>query len=210
MAYCLPSDLYLYGLPRGALASPGRLVESVSTADDALQLDGHGFDDGTVVQFRTAGGGALPSPLVASTDYHVIVVDDWHFQIAASAGGAAIDITTAGTTFAVYAPLPVAATLNKVSRMIDDMLPAHVVPLVEPYPDVVRMTCAELSAAELLALTGGTSVTLGATYDAARKRLERWARGVPVRGTNAPHPAQHAYAASSRPLPSWKRYGGIA
>lgn len=208
MAYCVASDLYLYGLPRGALASPGRLVGAASATTDTLELDGHGFDDDTALQFRTAGGGTLPSPIVEGTTYYAIVVDEWHFQIAASAGGAAIDLTTEGTTFTVYAPLPIASALEEGARMIDDMLPAHVVPLTSPYPDVIVMTNAQLAAAKLLALTGNASASLAATYDDARKRVERWARGVPVRGTNAPTGAQHAtYAATS--TSSWKTYGGI-
>jgi len=211
VAYCLASDLYLYGLPRGALASPGRLVESVDVSANTFELDAHGFDADTVVQFRTAGGGTLPAPVTTGVSYFAIVVDAWRFQIAATSGGAAIDITTAGTTFLVYAPLPIAAVLDKAARMIDDMLPAHVVPLTSPFPDVIVMTNAELAAAELLALTGGASVSLSATYDAARKRLERWARGVPVRGENAPTSSQNAIVGvSTRKQPAWKRYGGIA
>jgi len=211
VAYCLPSDLYLYGLPRGALASPGRLVEAVSTTDGTFELDAHGFADDTVVQFRTAGGGTLPTPIVAGTSYYVVAVDDWHFSVAASAGGSAIALTDEGTTFAVFAPLPITDAIAKASRMIDDMLPAHVVPLADPVADIIRMTAAELAASELLAMTGGASTSLTAVYDIARKRIERWARGVPVRGTNAPTSAQKAItSASSRPIPPWRRYGGIA
>ena len=210
MAYCSPNDLYLYGLPRGALSAPGRLVGTVDTASGTLELDAHGFDDDDVVMFRSAGGGTLPSPLVAATAYYVRAVDAWRFRVAASAGGAAITLASAGTTFVVYAALPIDATLDKVSRMIDDLLPAHVVPLTAPYPDVVVMTAAELAASELLALTGAASVSLTSVYDAARKRVERWARGVPVRGTNAPTTSQLAVSGTSAPLPAWRRYGGIA
>lgn len=212
MAYCVTADLYSYGLPRGALASPGVLVGTVSTADDTLELDGHGFDDGTTLQFRAVGGGTLPAPIVAGVDYYAIVVDAWRFQIAAISGGAAIDLTSTGTTFVVMAPLPIAATIEKVSRLIDDMLPAHVVPLTDPVAPIIRMTTAELAAAELLALTGKGSVSLTAIYDAARKRVERWSRNVEIRGTNAPPTAQRTLRSSAalRPLTPWKRYGGIA
>ena len=208
MTYCVASDLYKYGLPRGALASEGRLVDSVDTSADSMELNSHGFADDDEVQFRPAGGGTLPTGIVAGTSYYAIAVDPWHFQVASTAGGDAIDLTAEGTTFAVYAPLPIASAIAKASRMIDDMLPAHVVPMESPYPDVVAMTCAELAASDLLAMTGGSSVTLTTVYDAARKRLERWSRGVPIRGDNAPSTAQRATITTTRTVSSWRTYGG--
>ena len=211
MAYCLPADLYSYGLPYGALASPGRLVDSVSVAEDSITLDAHGFAAGTPVQFRAVGGGSLPDPVASGVTYYASPLDDWRFQVALTVDGAAIDLTTAGTTFQVYASLPVEATIEKASRRIDDMIPAHLVPLSDPVPDIVRMTAAELAAADLLAITGGASEALTAVYDRAQKRIARWARNVAIRGTNAPPTAQRSLSSvNARPAHAWKRYGGIA
>lgn len=214
MAYCLPADLYLYGLPRGALASSGRLADSANVADSTIALDAHGFATGDAVQVRPAAGGELPAPLTAATTYYAIAVDDWRFQLAATPGGSAITLTSAGSTFVVLAPLSIDAAIAKASRMIDDMLPAHVVPLADPVPDVVRMTAAELAAAWLLAQTGGESSTLTSVYDAARRRMERWSRGAELRGPNAPPSAQLSTgggATRARAAVSpWRRYGGIA
>jgi len=210
MTYCLAADLYLYGLPRGALASPGRLVDSVSVSGDTFELDAHGFETDAELQFRTAGGGGLPSPVAEGTSYYAIPSSDWAFQIAASEGGAAINLTTTGTTFLVLAPMPVTAAIAKASRMIDDMLPAHVIPLEDPVADIIRMTTAELAAADLLARTGGQSVSLTTIYDAARKRVERWARNAPVRGENAPPTAQRSARTSTTTASPWRTYGGIA
>jgi len=214
-SYCDATDLYLYGLPRGALASPARLVASASATTDTFELDGHGFEDDQPVQFRAVGGGSLPTGVSASTTYYAIKSSEWEFQIAATAGGSAIDLTTAGTTFAVLSPLPIDETIESVSRMVDDMCPAHLVPFEAPIPDVVSMTTAELAAAKLLALSGGSSASLTTIYDAARKRLERWAKGIPIRGDNAPSTSQHAVGGSASystasSLPPWRRYGGIA
>lgn len=211
MGYCVAGDLYKYGLPRGALAVPARLIASVDTTADTLELDAHGFDDDQAVQFRSVGGGTLPSPIAESSTYYVISTSDWEFQIAATAGGSAINLTTTGSTFAVLAPLPVSDTIEKASRMVDDMCPAHLVPFDSPYPDIVVMTTAELAASMLLALTGGESAPLTSIYDIARKRIDRWARGIPVRGDNAPSTSQKAYSgvATSSTLPDWRRYGGI-
>lgn len=191
---------------------PARLVAEADTAADTLELDAHGFSDDQAIQFRSVGGGSLPSPIAEATTYYVTSATDWTFQIAATVGGSAIDLTTAGTTFVVLAPLPVADVISKAERMVDDMAPAHAVPFASPVPDIVRMTTAELAAAELLAMTGGESASLTAVYDAARRRIERWARGIPIRGEAPPTTAQNAVTGtpSTTSLPDWRRYGGIA
>jgi hypothetical protein len=212
MAYCTANDLYVYGmLPRGALAVPARLVAEADTSTDTLELDAHGFEDDQAIQFRAVGGGTLPSPIVEATTYYVISTSDWRFQVSATEGGAALDLTTTGSTFAVLAPLPIAGAIENASRLIDDMCPAHIVPFEDPVPSVVRITTAELAANELLAMTGGASASLAVIYDAAQKRIARWSRGVPVRGTNAPPSAQRAVSGtpSTATLPDWRRYGGI-
>lgn len=213
MAYCSRGDLHAFGLPRGALPNPGRLIASVNTSADSLSLDVHGFEDDDPVTFRAEAGGSLPAPLVEGTTYYVVALTDSTFSVATSAGGSVIDLTSAGSAsrILVIAALPVEAAIDWASRIIDDLLPAHVVPLAEPYPEVVRMTCAELAAGKLLTFTGGTSASLTAMVDAATKRLERWAKGVPIRGDNAP---KAAGLASSTALPhsdpqGWRRYGGI-
>ena len=211
MGYCERSDLYLYGLPHGALVTPSRVVGSVDASADTLELDDHGYTTDDEIQFRTVGGGSLPTGLLEGTTYYAIRTSDWVFQVAASEGGAAVDFTSEGMTFVVFSPLPVAAIINKASRMVDDMLPAHTVPLSDPVPDIIKMTTAELAAAELLSLTGGESKNLTMVYDFARKRVDRWARGIPVRGTNAPSSIQSAVSVtrSGSSLPDWRRYGGI-
>ena len=103
-AYATTRDLYRYGLARGALAMPGRLVESSAAASDLLTLDGHGFVDGDAVLVRAAEGGTLSAPLAEGTTYYVLRQTDSTFKLAATDGGAAIDLTStslgAGATFA--------------------------------------------------------------------------------------------------------------
>jgi hypothetical protein len=179
--------LWDFGVPRGGIPNAGRLAPEppASVSSNAIELDGHGFASGDPVSFRAEGGGSLPLPLVEGTTYYAIPVGQNHFQVAASAGGAAIDLTTAGEGVVVLEPLPTEAAREYATALIYDMLPAHAVPLAEPYPPIVVMTCAELAAAKLAARSGSASVSLAATADAARKRLERWAQGVPLRGTGS-------------------------
>jgi len=204
VAYCEDADLWDFGVPRGSIPNPGRLAADppASASTDAIELDGHGFELDDPVTFRAEGGGSLPSPLVAGTTYYAIPAGESYFKVSATAGGAAIDLTTAGSGVVVNAPLPTEKAREFASALIDNMLPSHAVPLTAPYPPIIVMTCAELAAAKLAARSGAASVSLSATADAARKRLEGWAKGVPLRGTNtsAQTPTNLAQSAVAPPL----------
>ena len=100
--------------------------------------------------------------------------------------------------------------IRGVSAWIDDTLPAHVVPLPEPCPEVVRMTCAELVVWKMLARSGGASETFSEVSKEARIRLEKWARNVPIRGSNAPVAAGLSTASVARTdARGWTKYGGV-
>lgn len=186
-AYCSAADLYDAGLQRGALPSPGRLVAAINATTNVLSLDGHGFRDDAELLFRAETGGSMPSPLVAGTTYYAIVLTDATCQVAATAGGAAIDITTEGSLVVVSTPLPTQAAIEWASGMVDDFLPAHVVPLDAPYPAVVIAVTADLAVARLGVITGGSSADFIATkLAAAQKMLDRWAKGLPIRGAIVP------------------------
>lgn len=196
--YCTKDDLYEAGLQRGALPNPGRLVAAVDIATDTLTLDGHGFRADAELLFRAEAGGSLPSPLVAGTTYYALVVSDATFRVSATAGGSAINLTTAGSLIVVSTPVPFTAAIRRASALVDDMLPAHVVPLTAPYPVVVVAVTADLAIAVLGALTGGSSadfVTL--KLAGAQKILDRWGKGIPIRGANAPPGAGLAAVAAT-------------
>lgn len=75
----------------------GMLVPfTANPATDVLTAAGHGFADADITQAVTIGG-TLPTGLVASTNYHVRDATADTLKLAAAAGGAAIDITAAGT-----------------------------------------------------------------------------------------------------------------
>jgi phage gp36-like protein len=209
--YCAPSDLYDFGLPRGALRNPGRHVRVAVASTDTIPLDVHGFDLNDAITFRVEGvsGALLPAPLVAGTEYFAIPLSESAFSVALEADGDAIDLTTNGSNFRVNKPIAFDAAILWASRIIDDMLVGHVVPLEAPYPEIVTMTCAELAAGKLLA--GKSSKSLTEMFDAARKRLERWSTGATIRGENAPDPANLA-ASATVPYADprgWNRFGGL-
>lgn len=209
--YCDPADVYSYGLPRGAVSNPGRLASSALAADGWIALDVHGFADGETVTLRADAGGYLPTPLSEGVEYFAAEVTDSTFKVAATSGGAAIAWTADGSRVIVIAAVPMVAAIAWASRLIDDMLPAHVVPLEAPYPEIVRMTSAELAAGKLAARSGATSVALASIVDAAHKRLERWGKGVPIRGENTPTRAGLAATAVVPYLDrqGWQRFGGL-
>lgn len=213
---CEPRDLWDHGLPRGAVANPGRAVSLVDPLTDTLTLGEHCFSDGDSVRLRPANGGSMPGGLTAGATYYVKVTDDAHFQLAAVADGAAINILTAGQSVLVVAPINYAAACAWASQIVCDMVPAHAVPFLDPVPAILRMTAAELAARKIMQVTGsGESVALTALADAAFKRVERWATGVPIRdadATVASNLAASAVLSPTAPLTDrrgWGQYGGL-
>ncbi len=184
-AYATRRDVYRYGLARGTIGTPARIVSSADASGNTLSLDDHGFEDDDQVLFRAADSGSLPSPLSASTVYYVIRVSDSTFQVSATEGGSAVDLSSAGESFFVSTELPVADVLEFYSRFVDAFLPAHAVPLESPYPIVVTAIVAELAARKLQLLSGQTSESMAQVELAAKAQLERWAKGIPLRDETA-------------------------
>lgn len=72
--------------------APKEFFAQVST--DLVHVAAHGWSDTQPIVFY---GGTPPSPFVAGTIYYVRDATADSFKVAATAGGAAIDITSAGT-----------------------------------------------------------------------------------------------------------------
>lgn len=210
--YCTPADLYSFGLPRGSLPNAGRLAGGVNVTTNAIELDAHGFETGDPVTFRAESGGVLASPIQAGVTYYAIPVTDSSFRVSLTVGGDAIDITTAGSGLIVIAPLPIASAIAWATKIVEDMLPAHVIPL-DVVPEIVKMTTAELAIAKLASITGGKSAVTTDMVDFAQKRLARWAKGVPLRGDANARPAAASCAQTAiapfNDARGWHRYGGI-
>ena len=72
-------------------------ASSVSAAADTITFaSAHGYADDDIVRLTTTAGDP-PGGLTVLTDYYVIATDSTTIQLAATAGGAAINITDAGT-----------------------------------------------------------------------------------------------------------------
>jgi len=177
-------------LPRGVVQRPARTASSVSTTADTITVDDHGLADDDPVTFRAESGGSLPSPLVAGTTYYAIVVTQSAFQVAASAGGAAINITTAGSNVLVIADLPWATWIEEESAAIDCSVPAHVVPF-DVTPAIVRKYVSALVAKRAALASGISTPDLDAAInDDIRPELVAWRKGVAIRGSSEPASAQ--------------------
>lgn len=213
MTYCEASDLYDFGLPRGAVPNPPRPLYQL--ADSVCMLDDHGFATGDEIQFRPAGDGTLPAELTEGTVYYAHALTSATFAVRATPTGSDMTITDATDPVLVSAPLPIDAAIEFASELIDDALTGHTVPL-DPVPAIIRMTAAELAAGKLLARSGGQSKSLAEIVDAALKRLERWRAGKPVDGADEDSRANLAapgaaagssgWCSGSR---AWRRYGGL-
>lgn len=214
--YCSEADLYnLGGLQRGALSNPGRLANMLAASSgNAINLDQHGFVLNDQITLRAEAGGSLPAPLAPATTYYVIPVTGGAFSVAATPSGPAIVFTTVGSRVLVIAAFAtlIAGAILFASRVIDQALPAHLVPLTAPIHELVRITAAELAVAHLVPTAGGSSKTLADISDAATKRIEKWGRGQPLRGENRPPPANVATSASVpyRDSRGWNRFGGTS
>ncbi len=210
---CEPRDLWDHGLPRGAVANPGRPVALIDPLTDTLTLGEHCFDDGLSVRLRAANGGTLPGGITAGVSYFVKVVDDARFQLEASVGAGPVDILTAGMSVLVVAPVNYKAACEWASALVYDMVPAHAVPFTLPVPPILRATAAELAARKIMSVTGsGEPASLMSLYDLALKRVERWATGVPIRDPNSTEASNLAASAVSPTAPltdrrGWSRYG---
>lgn len=194
--YCNLPDLYDYGLPRGGLPNPARLIDAVSSTGETLTLDEHGWVGGEALAFRADAGGSLPAPLVEGVTYYARRVSDSLFQVSLTVGGVAIDLTTTGARVLVIESLPLLPAIYWASAIIEDNVPGHLLPFVAPYPEIVRMTCAELAIGKLMARQGAQPVSLSAIVADAQKRLARWATGIPIRGTAPSTRANLAVSAS--------------
>ena len=74
-------------------------------ATDVFTATAHGMTNGTKVRVSNSGG-ALPAGLVAGTNYFTIAVAANTFQLSATLGGAAVNVTTDGTGTQTVQPVP--------------------------------------------------------------------------------------------------------
>lgn len=206
-SYGTINGLYGHGLPRGSLVSRARLVAAVDASANLLELEGHGLSADMPVTFVVDAGGVLPAPLAVRTIYYakLFALDaDYNsealFQVSATPGGAAIDLTTEGTApFRLHVSPALAAAwkLEFRSRWVDGLAIGHVVPFTAPYPPVVVEVTERAAALDMLFVLG--QITLDA-HTAAMAGLaldgKAMLKGAPLRDATATAPANLAIGSS--------------
>jgi len=212
MDYCAQSDVYRF-VPPGMLSVPARMIATGDAAANTLTLQGHGMVDDSPFTLRIEAGGSMPSPLVAGTTYYAIVVDADTFQVAASAGGSAINLTTIGLYVLFVQQIPWAGLITECSAVVDQTVIGHVVPLVNDdgtIPEPIRSYTAVLLAMRAMAFCGRDAQSLQTQLEFWSKRADKWAVGVPLRGTKVPTSANLAITKTSSQVDprGWEARGG--
>lgn len=213
-AYCQQSDVYRF-VPPGTLQVAARLVSAVSTTAESMTLAGHGLKTGQPITFRAESGGSLPSPLVAGTTYYAIVLTPDAFQVSATEDGSAINLSSTGSNVLCVAPLPWDDWIAECSALVEQGMPGHTVPLLnadDSVPESVRSYTALLVAQRALAHVGAQTAAaeLVSQMPFWSKQVEKWARGVPLRGTQVPAAANCAITRSGASVDprGWERGTG--
>lgn len=185
--YCSHSDV-TRRLPPGALTAIAGLTGSSLAATNEITYEGHGLETNDPVTVRTLANGVLPAPLVAGVTYFVIRLTSAAFQLAATSGGAAIDLTTDSFTLVVARDPDFDMWIEFYSRWADTSLPAHLVPLgrTEPVHPLVRGLVADMVAERMFNISGQPSTEAMKSLEiATAAQLARFAIGLPLRGAAA-------------------------
>lgn len=162
--YATAQSFYDY-LKAEAIVGSARRVVSVDPTTNRLLIPGHGLISGDVLRVkledtRHGGTATLPSPLSEFTPYCALVASGDLIALAASSGGSAIDITTAGTGISIVVDMT--ASIERVlasnASRLDACLARRGValPLVGDFPALTSLVC-RLSAWWLLLARGYTA-----------------------------------------------------
>jgi hypothetical protein len=181
-------QFYAYGLRSELLVRSGRAAASIDPASNTIALPLHGAALNDEVSFSLpSSAGALPGGLSLGVTYYAIPVDGGAFKVSATSGGAAIDLTTAGTGPVLVSFSAEPRIRLEVSAASSEAAAALLVAsdVVDPVPlEVVKTVChlAAFEVAGSLGLLNPAQPThdielIKARYEAAQKRLDRWRNG---------------------------------
>lgn len=178
----------------GSLPSSSGLAASSLAGSNAITLDGHGFVTGDPFKVRAIEGGSLSAPLIEGVTYYAIRVSNACFEVAATPGGAALDLTTNAISMVVSREPDFDYWIWAYSRWADTSLPGNLVPLgrTAPVPGAVEVIVADLVAKRMFNAGGQESESLKDMEIASVAQLKRFAGGMPLRELTAPSSANLA------------------
>ncbi len=199
--YCTRANVYAW-IPAAAFVRAPKTIEAVDAAADMLTLRGHGLVADRPVRFAIDGApapvlgvaaAALPGGLSASSVVYAQPLSEDLFQIAATAGGAAIDITSAGSgrfgLIVGHEPDLDEQILNA-SAWIDVHIPAAKTPVPAVngvYPRILEQLAARFAARWMLTGFGlqnanykDSAAAVEKMGDVDQATLNGWKNGAPV------------------------------
>jgi len=223
------AEFFALGLPARAFARQPLTIAAVDAAADTFLARSHGLADGASGRFEALSNGppgapvpALPAGLNASTLYFVRDVDALGsdlFRVAATDGGPAVDLTSAGTppfAFTLDLGARIDLALDAWSRHADQHLTNYAPPLTSA-PLQLRMWVCQLAAFDLAVTQGlgdpefAKDPTLAARATEAQKKLDELAKGAPLAGLvvdQTPNATDNAARGFGDPLRCWSPPGG--
>ena len=172
-----------------------RKIASADASANTLTLEGHCLTAAERVQFVANLGGVLPAPLSAGVAYLALPVTGSTslFQVEATLGGGAVNLTTAGTgSFSVQRSIDplIQSCLEEASRKIDRDSLGHAVPQASPYPAEIVAWCISLAeywvAGELGKIKDDTANDFRVMrFHDIERELVKMAKGQPLRDAAA-------------------------
>lgn len=189
--YCSPEDVYRLGVPRGSLDEPVRAVSSVDTLANTIAVAGHGYELDDGIGFHAFPGGELAGGLAHATVFYArpVVGSSSLFQVAASPGGAALDLTSSGTAFGVASDTNsfIRLHIRAWSQVVHRYIPAHAMPLTRDvsgrYPMTVRQIVAVLSGESASDARGRSNARVSELAGRTRESMKLLLSGLPTRDT---------------------------
>jgi hypothetical protein len=214
-AYCTKQDA-LDWLGGGAIRSEARLLAAVDVGSNTLTLDSHALATGRPLRFRVEDGGSIMDPLAVAVEYYSIELTDSTFQVSATPGGPAIDITTAGDRVSVIRVVPWQEYILDESAKIDEDFIGNAPVGDGDVPRIIKHYASGMVIERALVFSGaGVDEALEKRLQRIHDDYERYRAGKPLRAPEKP-PATNTAAsgprlsASAADARGWRRHCGSA
>lgn len=186
--YATLEEFWREGARPGVLSFDRRPVASADATANTLACEGHNLPADEPIQMWTGGAGVLPTGLSSSVVYYArpVAGSSSLFQLATAEGGAAIDLTTAGTApfgFIQQIGPTIERALEYRSRWLDRNVAGHLCPAEAPYPTELVSLCCRLAAWDVaLELgKGKKDDPLSLRFDQAMADVAQMRKGQPLR-----------------------------
>jgi len=219
-SYVTLAEKFALGLGAEAFVAASRPITAVNAAANTLTIPGHGANTDDTCRLESTGG--LPAPLAEGVVYYAEPVPGSLdlLKLRASAGGVAIDLSSAGDSDAVHSilfdPTPkILQMIEAVSGDYEQALHAHALPLSVVPPHLKKAVVSEVDA-ELTTVVGLVrpnyqDASIPARAAQARSFRDRLRAGEPLRGATdaTPTVAESGAVGWGDEPAGWNDYPGV-